>query len=157
MLCSPTYSSNADSFHQRPQEFFLGGSEVHKGRACKGGRRVVGSRGGAPGRRRSFQNICKNINEKFAIFKKVSREFLGFSIFFKFYRIFGENLDKIQKIQKYAFGGGSEGGSPRSLANLWKSEQKNQWKRDFWIVLMKILPFFQFLRILSNFSRKLSQ
>ena len=39
-----------DYFQERPRDFFGGGSEIHQGRACKGGRPVGGSGGGAPRR-----------------------------------------------------------------------------------------------------------
>ena len=36
-------------FHARPRDFFRGGgSEIHQGRACKGGRRMGGSGGLSP-------------------------------------------------------------------------------------------------------------
>ena len=58
-----------------------GGREVHQGRACKGVAAWGVPVGGAPGRRRSFQKICKKINEKLQFlknFKKISRFFQNF-------------------------------------------------------------------------------
>ena len=102
-----------------------GGSEVHQGRACKG----VAAWVVPDGRRRSFQKNCKKINEKFTFFKKFSRKFPDFfqkffTILQNFGRKFGENLRKFRNTHLQ----GVRGTKPPTLANLWKSEQKNQWK-----------------------------
>ena len=135
------------------RNFFGGvGSEVHQGRAFKGSPRG-GFRGVEPPYvGKVFKEFVKK-QLKFYNFLKISKEI---SLFFKkIYRIFGGNLDKnLEMCICRGFGG-----EPPSLANLYKSEKKNQWKPAiFRIVLMEILPFFyKFLRNLSNFSRKLPQ
>ena len=64
-------------FQERPRDFF-GGSEIHQGRAWKGVAAwgVPGEE--PPGRRRSFQKICKKSMKKLAIFLKFPRKFRDF-------------------------------------------------------------------------------
>ena len=102
---------------------FRGGSEVHQGRACKGGHRVGGSGGlRPPDAGEVFQKSFKKINEKlqfFKIFKKISRFFQIFlRILSNFCRKFGKNLENLEICICRGFGGLS----PPTLANLLKSE-----------------------------------
>ena len=57
-----------------------GGSEVHQGRACKRGRRVGGSGGGAepPDAGEVFKNFVKKQRKFLQFFKKFSRKFRYF-------------------------------------------------------------------------------
>ena len=65
---------------------------------------LINKRAEPPGRR-SFEKICKKINENLQVFKKFSRKFRDFfKFFFKFYRISGENLEKSICM---GFGGGA--------------------------------------------------
>ena len=60
-----------------PAGIFSGGSEVHQGRACKGGRRVGVARGGTPDAGEVFKKFVKN-KWKIYNFLKISREFRDF-------------------------------------------------------------------------------
>ena len=125
-------------FTLAPAGIFRWGSEVHQGRACKGSPRG-GFRGAEPpGRQRSFQKICKKINEKLQFLKDFQENFAIFSkILWKFYRIFGENVDKNLEHLEICIWRGFGGRSPPTLANLWKSAYKNQWKP--WILLKNFI------------------
>ena len=135
-----------------PAGIFFGGSEVHQGRDCKGGRRVGGSGGGAPGRRRSFQKIWKKSLKNLQFLKNSQENFANFSIFFKFYRIFGENLDtNLENLDICICGGsGAEPPDASEFMEIWI--EKSTETCNFCIVLHEFLPFFQiFKRILSSF------
>ena len=134
------------------RNFFQGGrSEVHQGRPCKGGHRVGGS-GGAepPGRRRSSPKICKKAKKKITIFFKFQENFAIFSkIFWKFYRIFGENLDKNLDNLEIFICRGFGGGAPRRSRNYGNLSRKINGKLKFWIVLMENFAIFS--KFLKNF------
>ena len=77
---------------------------------------------------------------------------MKFRDFFKIFKIlshFGENLDKTLENLEICICRGFGGGALDACEFM---ESCN-----FWIVLMVILPFFNFLRISSNLSRKLRQ
>ena len=78
------------------------GIEVNQGRACSGGRRVMGRReGGAHGRREFFEIFLK-INAEFTIFDKFNGIFWHFSKFLKilsnFSRKFWLNLKNFRNM-----------------------------------------------------------
>ena len=76
------------------RNFFRGGrgSEVHQGRAGKGGRRVGGSGGlSPPDAGEVFKKFIKKSMKNLQFFQNFQE---NFAIFSKFYRIFAENLDK---------------------------------------------------------------
>ena len=81
--------------------------------------------------------------KNFQFLKKIQ---VNFAIFSKFYRIFGENQDKIQKIYKYAFVGGSGGGAPPPDDSEFMEirVEKSMETCNCCIVLMEFLPFFKF-------------
>ena len=64
------------------RNFFRGGSEVHHGRASKGVAAWGVPGAEPPGRRRSFQKICKKSMKNLQFFKKFSRKFRDFFKFF---------------------------------------------------------------------------
>ena len=84
-----------------------GGSKVHQGRACKGGRRVGGSGGRSPpDAGEILQKFVKKALKKLQLFKNFQEKF---AIFWKCYRIFGENVDENLEICICrGFGGGAE-------------------------------------------------
>ena len=104
-------------------QFFRGGSEGHQGRACKGLAAWAVTGGGAPRTLEKFSKNVYKINEKLQFFKNFQENFAIFSKnFWKFYRIFGENVDKnLQKLE-ICICRGFWGRSPPTLANLWKYE-----------------------------------
>ena len=86
--------------------------------------------------------FLKNCKENFAIF----------SIFLNIYRIFGENLDKNLEICICkGFGSGAE---PPNQKNQWI--EKSMETCNYLIVLMKILPFFNFLKNFIEFFAKIA-
>ena len=81
----------------------------------------------------------------------------NFAIFLKFCRIFGENLDKNLETLKICIYIRCGERTPPTLANLKKSEQKNQWKSA---VFDNFNGNFDCFQIFSNFievSRKSRQ
>ena len=91
------------------------------------------------------------MNEKLSIFDIFNEilqfvQILYFAIFskvFKFYRSFRENFcKKFGKFQKYAFVGGSRGGAPAKLANLFKTYPKNNRKPQVFGNVALILKIF---------------
>ena len=73
----------------------------------------------------------------FTIFKKISR---FFQFFLKFYRIFGENLDK--NLEKCICRGlGAETLDAREVMEIWV--EKSMKTNNFLIVIMEFLPFLQ--------------
>ena len=79
-----------------PAGIFSGGSEVHQGRACKGGSRVEGSgRGAPPDAGDVFKKIVKKSMKNLQFKKDFQENCVICFKFFKFYRIFGEYLQKI--------------------------------------------------------------
>ena len=59
-----------------------------------------------------FKNFVQNQWKIYNFLKNFQENFEIFSNFLKFYRIFGENLDKNLEKLKYAFAGGSGGRDP---------------------------------------------
>ena len=91
------------------------GSEVHQGRACKGGRGEWGPRGGAP-----------YVRKVFNIFKK-SMKIYNFLIIL--IENLGKNFDKFRNLHFY----GVWRAEPLKLANLLNTYSINQWKPPiFW-------------------------
>ena len=73
--------------------FSGGGSEVHQGRSCKGGRRVGGSGGGAPRTpEKFFKKFVKKAEKNLQLFKKFQE---NFAIFSKFCKILSKIWTKI--------------------------------------------------------------
>ena len=110
------------SKRQHPQEFF----QVGKQRRARKGVAAWGFQGTElPGRRRSFQKRSKISMKNLQLYKIFASKFRDFfKGFLKLYRIFGENSDKVLEM---CICRGLVAAAP-TLANLWKSQQKNQWK-----------------------------
>ena len=89
-------------------------------RACKRGRRVGGSGGrSSPDAGEVFKKGLQISMKNLKVYKIFSRKFRDFiKSFLKFYRIFGENSDKILEI---CICRGLRAAAP-TPANLWKSE-----------------------------------
>ena len=78
---------------------FSGGSEIHQGRACKGGRRVG-----------SFQKICKKSMKNLAIILNFQENFAIFSKFFEILSNFWRKFGQFRKLRNMHSSGG---GAPR--------------------------------------------
>ena len=110
-------------FTLAPAGIFSGGGEVNQGRACSGVAAWGVPGAEPPGRRRSFEKNCKKINEKLQFLNKFQENFVIFSKnFWKFYRIFGENVVKNLENLEICICRGFGGRRPPTLANLWKSD-----------------------------------
>ena len=109
--------------HYRPRKFFRGGgSEDHKGGLVRGSP-SGGFRGAEPpGRLRSFQKIWKKSMKKLQFLKNFQENFAILKIWFNFYRIFGEDLDRNLENLEIRVCRGFGGLRPPTPANFWKSE-----------------------------------